>query len=268
MHHSVVALACVPSVVLRQHLGPSFAFYQPFVGGDAYIACQVLGYLAIAVSLVVQTSVFYVRPSSDLFGRLTVVGLLMAVGQVMLMLSVDLFSTGGEPTGGQLSPRRFENKKLLRRDTWVVVLLLVGYHVPVPALGAFVPEFAKLSMVTFVASHLLCSILIHVRLGWMLTPGYRLILSWPAGWKFVIAQSLAWAGYLSPCLLRSSSPRLDTWCNQRQLARWQHSVPSPALTTLCEHFGTHLRQPPNNTADAFVCLFRELHLSSNTVGSH
>ena len=178
-----------------------FRFYQPFSGGDSFVALQTIGYASIASSVAIDSLHMSVDIPTNTFryGLLSVSGLLQCGGGFFLMFSLSVFNEAQSSSaagGGFL--RRLRRSP--QREIALVSLLSAGNGVVAYAAGMLKSmnsaEAAQTLLLVYLVVHVVCGIVTHVVIGWRHTPNYRLFMPAAGGWKHIAAQGFSWLTFV------------------------------------------------------------------------
>lgn len=86
-HVFLVAMAMLLGRLTRRR----FRFFQPFVGGDAFVFLQLVGYLLVSVSAAVRAVLL--AQKGERYGAYSVLGVFAALGHCLLLWSISFFQS-------------------------------------------------------------------------------------------------------------------------------------------------------------------------------
>ncbi|RHX99872.1 hypothetical protein DYB25_004380 [Aphanomyces astaci] len=186
----------VSSVVLHVGIGwcdlPTFALWQPFVGGNVFMLLQYLGWKFFACTLV-STALLSSSTSESYTGTASCMGVLGLISQLLLLTSLSFF----QPIASQVEPRHTHR---LPAECAVcgIVLVMTGL-ITLALCHDLLPPVLCPSKIRLLG--LLCLLVLgavtpltHVG-GARAIPRYQLWQPFRGDSKFVFIQSVGWTWY-------------------------------------------------------------------------
>lgn len=195
-------------VIGRRGYPGKFRFYQPFVGGDTFTAMQVLGYLSFGCSALISVVCIRIyevpgetassQSTPPVRGVLTTAGILLFFANTILLASLDHFETSQRTSANTststvgLSQLSFLRSSSNRSTVVALIMTTLGNIVP-PIASLMYPFLTDIAFAVQLTLHVASAALVHLYIGWVCTPRYRLFMPFPQGsLKVGFTQAFAW----------------------------------------------------------------------------